>query len=57
MGKRPTHQGTVTVKEGEGEKAKWKKIGDVVVWVNDDESVSGVITVDDVKTNFRAWKR
>lgn len=53
MGKRPSHEGTVTVKDGD----KWKKIGDVVVWINDDDSVSGVITVDDVKTNFRAWRR
>jgi len=52
MGQYPTHKGTVTVKEGN----KWKKIGECVVWVNEDNSVSGVLTVDDVKTNFRAWK-
>lgn len=60
MGKYPTHKGTVTVKKGD----KWETIGEVVCWIQaDDEtiekvkSVSGVVTVEDVKTNFRAWRR
>lgn len=56
LGDRPTHTGNVTVKKGD----KWEKIGECVAWVNgrdtDKESVSGTLTVDSVKYNFRAWK-
>jgi hypothetical protein len=52
-GQRPTHEGNVSIKDGD----KWKKIGQCAAWVSGDGSVvSGVLTVDDVKTNFRAWK-
>lgn len=52
-GSRPTHKGTVTVKDGDD----WKKIGDVVVWAdNADGSVSGQVTIAGVTSNFRAWK-
>ena len=52
MGSRPTHEGNVTIKDGDA----WKKIGECAVWLNDDGSISGVLTVDDTKYNFRAWK-
>jgi hypothetical protein len=57
VGRRPSHEGTVTVKDGEN----WKKIGTCSVWLNDDQSVSGVIVIDantsqERKVNFRAWK-
>lgn len=53
VGSRPTHEGSVTVKDGD----KWRRIGDVAVWTNNpDGSVSGVIIIENVKSNFRAWK-
>jgi hypothetical protein len=53
MGSRPTHEGNVTVKDGD----KWRKIGECVVWNNNsDGSISGVIIIENVKSNFRAWK-
>lgn len=62
MGKYPTHKGNVSVRKED----KWEKIGECVIWVNDDNSVSGVVEFDaekvepnkdnKIRVNFRAWK-
>lgn len=62
MGRRPTHKGTATKKDN----GEWVQVGEAVGWANDDESVSGVITIDadnvspdkegKIKVNFRVWK-
>lgn len=51
MGKRPSHEGTVTVKDGD----TWKKVGECAGWVTDGKNALIVMTVDGVKSALRFY--